>query len=77
MGNAYYSLYKFNQHRQEIIAESHSKKIENITIPTFELHGETEPYGITFEAITCDSSNDNNKAFAAFYGFKTVKAEDC
>ncbi|AFJ43342.1 DUF6056 family protein [Francisella orientalis] len=77
MGDSYYSLYKFNQHRQEIIAESHSRKIENITIPIFELHGETEPYGITFEAITCDSSNVNNKAFAAFYGFKTVKAEDC
>ncbi|XSZ47485.1 DUF6056 family protein [Francisella noatunensis] len=69
MGNAYYSLYKFNRHRQEIIAESHSKKIENITMPTFKLHGKAEPYGITFEAITCDSSNNNNKAFAAFYGF--------
>lgn len=77
MGSAYYSIYKFNQNRQKLITELHNKNIENITIPTFELHGEAQPYGITFEAITCDSTNDNNKAFAAFYGFKTVKAEDC
>ncbi|WP_395167043.1 DUF6056 family protein [Francisella salimarina] len=77
MGSAYYSIYKFNQNRQKLITELHNKNIENITIPTFKLHGEAQPYGITFEAITCDSANDNNKAFAAFYGFKTVKAEDC
>ncbi|WP_049775477.1 DUF6056 family protein [Francisella salina] len=77
MGSAYYSIYKFNQNRQKLITELHNKNIENITIPTFELHGEAQPYGITFEAITCDSNNTNNQAFAAFYGFKTVKAEDC
>ncbi len=77
MGNAYYSLHKLSQQRQEIITKSHNKGIENIVVPTFKLNWVAQPYGITSTSLTCDPNNTNNKAFAAFYGFKTVKAEDC
>ncbi|QLE79849.1 hypothetical protein FLM55_08940 [Francisella sp. Scap27] len=76
LASTYFSLYKFHLQEQSLIHQYQAKNIENIIMPAFE-EPNAQNFGITYGGISCDINNPNNKVFAEYYGFKTVKAENC
>lgn len=78
MGYQYYCLYQLTQERQVLMSYDHQHDIKNITVPVFKkCPEEKDPYGITFEGIQCDPKSTNNQVFAKFYGFDSIRAENC
>ncbi|AXA34083.1 DUF6056 family protein [Francisella adeliensis] len=76
LANTYFSLYRFHLQEKNLMYQYHAKNMKNITLPIFE-QPNTKNFGITYGGITCNVKDPNNDAFAKYYGFKTVKAENC
>lgn len=76
LANTYFSLYRFHLQEQNLMHKYHEENVKNIVMPTFE-QPSVRNFGIIYGGITCNVKDPNNDAFAKYYGFKTVKAENC
>lgn len=76
LGNTYFLLHELHIQRQSLMKQYHEKHLENVSLPSSEVPS-MRNFGLTDVNFTCNTNDPNNQAFAKYYGFKTVKAENC
>lgn len=72
MTSVYFTIYKFEVERNQQVAMYLQNNVEN---PTFPILPESISATIFLDDITPDKDSYNNRAFALFYGFKSVQGK--
>ncbi|QLE79844.1 hypothetical protein FLM55_08915 [Francisella sp. Scap27] len=72
MTSVYFTIYKFEVERNQQVAMCLQNNVEN---PTFPILPESVSATIFLDDITPDENSYNNRAFALFYGFKSVRGK--
>ncbi|WP_265575272.1 DUF6056 family protein [Francisella adeliensis] len=72
MTSVYFTIYKFEIERNQQVTMCLQNNVEN---PTFPILPESVSATIFLDDITPDENSYNNRAFALFYGFKSVRGK--
>lgn len=72
MSIVYYSLYQFDKTRTELVIQYKKEGVKDIVLPVYKVRSKT-----VYDGFSCDHNNDNNRAFAKFYGFDSVITDNC
>lgn len=68
----YIEFYKFEQHRNQLVKQYHVNGVKNPVLPNLSAYMGPNVF---LDDITSDKEIYNNKAYAEFYGFESVKGE--